>query len=106
MNPSRWHPSHMDNTDTLYLGNQHCIVRNSVGFSFLFVFPSVPICQFLLNINGSVIYVGTGFPSWYIPNPGVPSSKPLGGSKVDSVFRPSEVDQVSARNIRKLSGKK
>ena len=30
-----------------------------------------------------------------IHNPGVPYSKPLGGSKVDSVFHPSEVDRVS-----------
>ena len=30
-----------------------------------------------------------------IHNPGVPYSKPLGGSKVDSVFHPSEVERVS-----------
>ena len=29
----------------------------------------------------------------WIPNPGVPCSKPLGGSKVDSAFHPSEVDK-------------
>ena len=42
----------------------------------------------------------------WIPNPGVPSSKPLGGSKVDSAFHPAEVDKVSTRNFRGLSGKK
>ena len=30
-------------------------------------------------------------------NPGDPCSKPLGGSKVDSAFHPSEVDQMSTR---------
>ena len=42
---------------------------------------------------------------WY-PNPGVPCSKPLGGSKVDSAFHPSEVDKMSTRNSWELSGKK
>ena len=42
----------------------------------------------------------------WIPNPGVPCSKPLGGSKVDSVFHPSEVDKMSTRNFWELSGKK
>ena len=42
----------------------------------------------------------------WIPNPGVPCSKPLGGSKVDSVFHPSEVDKLSTRNFWELSGKK
>ena len=38
-------------------------------------------------------------------NPGVPCSKPLGGSKVDSAFHPFEVDKVSTRNFWGLSGK-
>ena len=42
----------------------------------------------------------------WIPNPGVPCSKPLDGSKVDSAFYPSEVDKMSARNFWELSGKK
>ena len=33
------------------------------------------------------------------PSPGVPCSKPLGGSKVDSAFHPSEVNEVSTRNF-------
>ena len=33
-------------------------------------------------------------------------SKPLGGSKVDSAFHPSEVDKMSTRNFRELNGKK
>ena len=32
--------------------------------------------------------------------------QPLGGSKVDSAFHPSEVDKMSTRNIWELSGKK
>ena len=46
--------------------------------------------------------------SWlrhWISNPGVLCSKPLGGSKVDSAFHPSEVDKMSTRNIWELSGK-
>ena len=42
----------------------------------------------------------------WIPNPGVPCSRPLGGSKVDSAFHPSEVDKMSTRNFWELSGKK
>ena len=39
-------------------------------------------------------------------NPEVLCSKPLGGSKVDSDFHPSEADKMSTRNIWELSGKK
>ena len=35
----------------------------------------------------------------WIPNPGVPRSKPLGGSKVDSAFHPSKVNKMSTRNL-------
>ena len=42
----------------------------------------------------------------WIPNPGVPCSKPLGGSKVDSAFHPSEVGKMSTRNFWELSGEK
>ena len=42
----------------------------------------------------------------WISNPGVPCSKPLGGSKVDSAFHSSEVDKMSTRNFLELSGKK
>ena len=34
----------------------------------------------------------------WIPNPGVPGSKPLVGSKVDSAFHPSKGDQLSTKN--------
>ena len=42
----------------------------------------------------------------WIPNPRVPCSKPVGGSKVDSAFHPSEVDKMSTRNFWELSVKK
>ena len=42
---------------------------------------------------------------WF-PKPGVPCSKPLGGSRVDSAFHPLEVDKMSTRNFWELSGKK
>ena len=35
-----------------------------------------------------------------------PCSKPLGGSKVDSVFHHAEVDKVSTGNFWGLSGKR
>ena len=38
-----------------------------------------------------------------ILNPGVSYSKPLGGSKVDSAFPPSEIDKMSTRNFWELS---
>ena len=49
-----------------------------------------------VNLNGLVVKV-------LVPNPGVPWSKPLGGSKVDSAFRLSEVDKMSTRNFWELS---
>ena len=39
-------------------------------------------------------------------NPEVLCSKPLGGSKVNSAFYPSEGDKMSTRNFWKLSGKR
>ena len=42
----------------------------------------------------------------WIVNPGVPCSKPLGGSKVDSASHPSEVGKMSTGNIWELNGKK
>ena len=38
----------------------------------------------------------------WIPNQGVPCSKPLGGSKVDSAFHLSEVDKTSTKNFGNL----
>ena len=43
--------------------------------------------------------------SW-ITNPGVPCSKALGASKFESVYHPSEVDQISTKNFSELRGKK
>ena len=48
-------------------------------------------------------------PQWlrcWIPSPGVPCSKPLSGSKIDSTFHPFEVDKMSTGNFWELSGKK
>ena len=42
----------------------------------------------------------------WIPNPGVPYSKPLDGSKVESAVHPSEVDEMSTMDFWELSGKK
>ena len=46
-------------------------------------------------------------PEWlghWIPDPGVPVSKLLGGSKVDLAFRSSEIAQISIRNSWGVSG--
>ena len=39
----------------------------------------------------------------WIPNPGVPCSKPLDGSKVESAFHPSKVNKMSTRNLKEKS---
>ena len=49
MKPSGWHPPQADNTHTLYMGDQHRLIRNSVGFLFSFFFPSVPVCLSTVN---------------------------------------------------------
>ena len=41
----------------------------------------------------------------WIPNSGIPYSKPLSGSNVDSAPLPSEVDQMSTSNFWELSCK-
>ena len=57
----------------------------------------------------TIVIKGEGVLNWlrcWIPNPGVLCSKPLGGSKADSVFHPSEVDKMSTRNFWEIIGKK
>ena len=57
----------------------------------------------LINKTGPLLYRAmTQWLSPWIPNPRVPCSKPLGGSKVSSVFHPCKV----ARNVWELSGNK
>ena len=55
--------------------------------------------------GGSFLFT-TKFPESPGTNPGVPCSKPRGGSKFDSAFHPSEVDHMNARNFRELISKK
>ena len=43
---------------------------------------------------------------YLILSPGVLSSKPLGGSKIDSTFHPSEVNKMSTSNFSEVTGKK
>ena len=85
---------------TLYLRDQHCLVRNNVGFCFCLIFHRV----YLSTLNNyqwlSHIYRRWISISW------VPCSKPLGDSNVDSDFHPSKVDQVSTRNILLISWNK
>ena len=62
--------------------------------------------QGLLTIG--VNYLNGAKAEWlmrWISNPGVPFSKPLGGSKVDSAFHSSEVDKMNTRNFWELRGK-
>ena len=51
------------------------------------------------DLSDKFIYFFIYF-SW---NNGVPCSKPMGGSKVDSAFHPPEVDKMSTRNFWELS---
>ena len=59
--------------------------------------------NFQLHLSWS--YFQYQFLRCWIPNPGISCSKPLGGSKFNSTFHPSEVDKVSTRNFWGLSGK-
>ena len=64
----------------------------------------------LLPINLALVtFVELPMAYWlrrWIPDAGVLCSKPLGGSKVDSGFHPSEVDKMSTRNFWELNVKK
>ena len=55
--------------------------------------------------NEKCKYITACILRYWIPNPGVPCSKPLGDFKVDSVFHPSEVNQISNKNFWENSGK-
>ena len=57
----------------------------------------VILCHLLLSFFAMAHWL------WrWIPNPGVPCSKPLGGSKVNSAFHPSKVNKMSTRNYWEL----
>ena len=61
MKPSGWHHPDMDNTCTLYLGDKHCLVGDSVAFCFCFSFYMCLSVNFL-SVHETVIYIGqTGF---------------------------------------------
>ena len=82
-------------------------VVNSVGGSFCWNYA---IDTFHSNNTGANVCCNyEGFEvllRCWIPNPGVQFSKPLGCSKVDSAFHPSEVDKTSTRNFWEHNGKK
>ena len=62
-----------------------------MGFNIIFMYFNVAMTQWLRR---------------WILNPGVPCSKPLGGSKVVAAFHPSEVDKMNTKNFWELTGKK
>ena len=60
MNPLRWHPPHLlDNTDTLYLRDQHWQQTVLVFLDFyFFLFTSLPICQLVcVSVGLSAIHL-------------------------------------------------
>ena len=61
--------------------------------------------QFALTILDIYGVMALWLTQW-IPSLGVLCSKPLGGSKTDSAFHPSEDDKMSTRNFWELGGKK
>ena len=85
-------------------------------FGMLVFFTILSLTEFQVKYFVLFLFfsVKGGFRWFWMGNPdkniqlmlGVPCSKPLGGSKVNSAFHPSEVDKMSTRNIWELSGKK
>ena len=88
----------------LLFTNQHNLVTNSGIHSSFHCNCHHQIIYRKFNLN--IFYPPPYERRRWIPNPGVPCSKPLGGSKVDSAFHPPEVDKMSTRNFWELSGKK
>ena len=72
-----------------------------VSASFKHIFNS----WLFKSTNTLRCWIPAGLGCW-IPNPGVLCSKPLGGFRLNSAFHPSKVDQMSTRNLWKLSDKK
>ena len=84
--------------------NESCFKLFMTVFNLAFLFKGEFLSLFLLFqiTYGAMTY-------WlrrWIPNPGVTCSKPLGDSKVDSAFDPSEIDEMSTSNFWEVSGKK
>ena len=71
-------------------------------------FVKIPLIRHMFNLLKalSIHRAMTWWLRHWIPNPGVPGSKPPGGSKVNSAFHPSDVGQLSTKNSCKLNGKK
>ena len=80
-------------------------LRNAVNFQkFIFTFHSQTekyVEMISTSHGGRLKHAVAQCLRRWIPNPGVPRSKPLGGSRVNSAFHPSEDDQLSARNYWK-----
>ena len=70
-------------------------------------YPEI-LCGYCVSLQTFIFtkYSGRMWLGCWIPNPGVLCLKPLGGSKVDSAFHPSKVDQMRTRNFWELNGKK
>ena len=69
------------------------MLLDSILYMFNITFFSSVSLTSILLISSTLLFLITF--SFWIPNPGVPVSKPLGGSKVNSVFpffqdRPNE----------------
>ena len=81
-----------------YIVNQ--ITRPIYWTAYCILFFSIQHFEKLgVNLDGLVVKVLDSIP-------GVPFSKPLCGSKVDSAFHPSEVNIMSTGNFWELSVKK
>ena len=74
-------------------------LRNAVNFIFTFHSHTDKCVKMISTSHGGTLKhaVALCLRRW-IPNPGVPCSKPLGGSKGNSAFHPTEDDQLSTRN--------
>ena len=83
--------------------NMNLSIQSLTFYLLFFIFHEKETFQKLWKI---VFISSNKHLSRWIPNPGVPYSKPLCGSKVDSAFHPSEVDKMSTRNFWEFSGKK
>ena len=80
--------------------------------TIIFYCEEIVLCSLKLDLKEPEILKGFfngAMTQWlrrWIPNPGVPCSKPLGGSKVDLALHPSEVDKMGTRNFWELNDKK
>ena len=97
----------MDSLDLDFLSTNIDLDMKLLIFASIISLKALILLKFLQIQNlKNTMFFKEQWPRCWIANPGVPCSKPLGGSKFDLAFHLYNAYKMSTRNFWKLSGKK